>query len=85
MAHHLLLGMEQASRGLMTGDDLVTDQDFARGRGYFNEDAPRGRYPLAVRFTLAQGGWSFDGVPPGAVRTRPEEYVGVPVESGLGR
>ena len=47
-----------------------------------NGRAPRGRYPLAIRFTLAQGAWPFDNVPPGAARTRASEYLGMAIEPG---
>jgi hypothetical protein len=62
----------------------VVAHGLAWGRGYYNVAAPRGRYPLAVRFTLAQGAWPFDAVPPGAARTRPSAYLGIAMGSESG-
>ena len=79
-----LFGIVRAADGALTQFDVVA-QGLAWGRGYYNKGAPRGRYPLAVRFTLARGGWPFDAVPPGAARTRADEYLGMRVQSELGR
>jgi hypothetical protein len=85
------LGSEEGRRGyvaslsgrIVTSDGKLTDLDimargFAWGRGYHNAGAPRGRYPLAVRLTLAKGTLPFDSIPPGAARTRQREYLGIP-------
>lgn len=76
-----LFGMVDGRNGVLTQFDVVA-RGLAWGRGYFNKGAPRGRYPLAVRFTLAQGAWPFDAIPPGAARTRADEYLGIPVAVG---
>ncbi|MEO8576940.1 MAG: hypothetical protein ABI556_09580 [Gemmatimonadales bacterium] len=73
-----LFGAIDGKDGVLTQFDVVA-RGLAWGRGYFNSGAPRGRYPMAVRFTLAQGAWPFDGIPPGAARTRADEYLGIPV------
>lgn len=78
-----LLGFVDVEGGVLTRFDLVA-RGLAWGRGYYNAGVPPGRYPLAVRFTVAQGAPSFDAVPPGAARTRASEYLGVPVEAGFG-
>lgn len=77
-----LLGLVETADGELTEFDVVA-RGLAWGRGYYNGGAPRGRYPLAVRFTMSQGAWPFDAVPPGAARTRPSEYLGVPIEAGF--
>lgn len=73
-----LFGVIEGKNGLLTQFDVVA-RGLAWGRGYFNKGAPRGRYQLAVRFTLAQGAWPFDAIPPGAARTGADEYLGIPV------
>jgi len=77
-----LFGMVEVDEGELTKFDVVA-RGLAWGRGYFNSGAPRGRYPLAVRFTLAKGQWPFDAIPPGAARIRTTGYLGVPEESGV--
>jgi hypothetical protein len=68
------------------GDGLkefdIIARGLAWGSGSYNSGAPRGKYPVAVRFTIAQGVWPFDYVPPGAARTRAAEYLGYPVAVG---
>jgi hypothetical protein len=78
-----LLGFVDVEGGVLTRFDVVA-RGLAWGRGYYNGGVPPGRYPLAVRFTVARGAQSFDAVPPGAARTRASEYLGVPVEAGFG-
>jgi hypothetical protein len=78
-----LLGFVDVENGVLTQFDVVA-RGLAWGRGYHNRGAPRGKYSLAVRFTMSKGAWPFDAVPPGAARTQPSEYLGVPVGSGFG-
>ena len=78
-----LFGRVDVDGGVVTKFDVVA-RGLAWGRGYYNSGAPRGRYPLAVRFTLAKGAWPFDAIPPGAARTKATEYLGVPIPSGFG-
>lgn len=78
-----LLGFVDVEDGVLTQFDVVV-RGLAWGRGYHNCGAPRGKYALAVRFTMSQGAWPFDAIPPGAARTRASEYLGVPVGSGFG-
>ena len=79
-----LFGVVETEGKVLTRFDVVA-QGLAWGRGYFNGGAPAGRYPLAVRFTMAEGVWPFDAVPPGAARTRSTEYLGMPVAWGSGK
>ena len=79
-----LLGLVDAKDGVLTQFDVVS-RGLAWGRGYFNGGAPSGKYPLAVRFALANGARPYDAVPPGAARTRSSEYLGFPVESELAK
>ena len=79
-----LFGLIDADAGVLTQFDVVA-RGLAWGRGYYNSGAPRGRYPLAVRFTLAKAAWPFDAVPPGAARTRVDEYLGISIDSGSAR
>jgi len=76
-----LFGLVHVEGDVLTQFDVVA-RGLAWGRGYHNGGAPRGKYPLAVRFTLAQGVWPFDAVPPGAARTRASEYLGVAMGAG---
>lgn len=76
-----LVGLVNGERGVLTQFDIVA-RGLAWGRGYYNGGAPRGRYPLAVRFSLPQRARPFDAIPPGAARTRASEYLGMPIGSG---
>jgi hypothetical protein len=78
-----LVGLVDVRGGVVTQFDVVA-HGLAWGRGYYNSGAPRGKYPLAVRFALAQGAWPFDAVPPGAARTRFSGYLGIPIGSESG-
>jgi hypothetical protein len=74
--HASLAGYVSARDGNVTRFDVIAD-GVAWGRGYHNAGAPRGTYPLAIRFALAEGVRPFDGIPPGAARTRVREYIGL--------
>jgi hypothetical protein len=75
-----LFGLVAVKGDVVRQFDIVA-RGLAWGRGYYNRGAPRGRYPLAVRFTLSEGAWPFDAVPPGAARTRPSAYLGIAMGS----
>ena len=75
-----LLGFVDVNHGVLKQFDVVA-RGLAWGRGYYNGGGPRGKYPLAVRFSLSQGALPFDAVPPGAARTRASDYLGIPVGS----
>jgi hypothetical protein len=77
-----LLGSIRAEGETLKQFDIIA-RGMAWGSGPFNGGAPRGKYPFAVRFTIAQGVWPFDSIPPGAARTRAAEYLGYPVAVGL--
>lgn len=72
--HASLAGFVSARGGKVKQFDVIAN-GMAWGRGYHNAGAPRGRYPLAIRFTLAEGVAPFDGIPPGAARTGQREYI----------
>jgi hypothetical protein len=72
-----LYGLVSVERGELVEFDVVA-RGVAWGRGYFNGGAPRGRYPLAVRFSLASGVWPHDAIPPGSARTNQGYYLGAP-------
>ena len=77
-----LFGRVNAEGEVLKEFDVVA-RGLAWGGGSYNSGAPRGKYPLAVRFTVARGIWPFDSVPPGAARTRVAEYLGEPVAVGM--
>jgi hypothetical protein len=72
-----LFGVVESEGGVITQFDVVA-RGLAWGRGFHNGGAPPGKYPMAVRFTLAKPVWPFDAVPPGAARTRVGDYLGMP-------
>jgi hypothetical protein len=76
-----LFGYVRAEADGLKDFDVVV-RGGAWGRGYYNGGAPRGKYPLAIRFTLTEGAWPFDAIPPGAARTRRMEYLGMPTTMG---
>jgi len=58
-----LLGRVEKKDGRITRFDLVARGEFW-GEGTYTRGAPRGRFPLAASFTLADGSDIADGVPP---------------------
>ena len=58
-----LLGHVEKKNGKVTRFDLVARGEFW-GEGTYTRGAPKGRFPLAVSFTLADGSDIADGVPP---------------------
>ena len=58
-----LLGRVEKKDGRITRFDLVARGEFW-GEGTYTRGAPKGRFPLAVSFTLADGSDIADGVPP---------------------
>ncbi|MFP6631678.1 MAG: hypothetical protein VCD16_03475 [Planctomycetota bacterium] len=58
-----LLGHVEKKNGRVTRFDLVARGEFW-GEGTYTRGAPKGRFPLAVSFTLADGSDIADGVPP---------------------
>lgn len=58
-----LLGFVESSGGKVTRFDLVALGKF-HGEGRYTGGAPKGKFPLAVTFTLADGSDAADKVPP---------------------
>jgi hypothetical protein len=58
-----LLGHVEKKNGRVTRFDLVARGEFW-GEGTYTRGAPKGRFPLAASFTLADGTDIADGVPP---------------------
>ena len=58
-----LLGFVEAEHGEVTRFDLVALGDY-EGEGRYTRGAPKGKFPFAVSFTLADGDDVADAVPP---------------------
>jgi hypothetical protein len=63
--------------GTVVGFDLLAHGAFW-GQGDYTTGAPRGRFPLAIRFTLAPGSRPIDRVLPGGARRKFSDYLGHP-------
>lgn len=69
-----LLGQVEVKDGQVTRFDLVVKGQFW-GEGPFTRGAPKGKFPLAVAFTLSQGKEAADRVPPQAARGSANGYL----------
>ena len=58
-----LLGRIETKAGKVTRLDVVAKGEFW-GEGTYTRNAPKGRYPLAIAFTLADGKDAADTIPP---------------------
>jgi hypothetical protein len=58
-----LLGHIETKKGKVTRFDVVAKGHF-RGEGTYTRNAPKGRFPLAIAFTLADGKDAADTIPP---------------------
>ena len=58
-----LLGRIETKAGKITRLDIVAKGEF-RGEGTYTRNAPKGRFPLAIAFTLADGKDAADTIPP---------------------
>ena len=58
-----LLGHLETKKGKVTRFDVVAKGHF-RGEGTYTRNAPKGRFPLAIAFTLADGKDAADTIPP---------------------
>ena len=58
-----LLGRIETKAGKVTRLDVVAKGEFW-GEGTFTRNAPKGRFPLAIAFTLADGKDAADTIPP---------------------
>lgn len=62
-----LLGTVETKEGKVTRFDVAVKGEFW-GEGQFTRNAPKGKFPLAITFTLADGTDMADRVPPQAAR-----------------
>ncbi|MEM7397056.1 MAG: hypothetical protein AAF492_32425 [Verrucomicrobiota bacterium] len=69
-----LLGVIETARGKVTRFDLVAKGDFW-GEGTYTRNAPKGKFPLAISFTLADGSDVADGIPPQGSRGWVQGYI----------
>ena len=69
-----LLGFLEAKDGKVTRFDLLAKGDFW-GEGNFTKGAPKGRYPFAVAFSLAEIQWGASKVPPQGARGNLKGYL----------
>ncbi len=69
-----LFGIVEAKKGKVTRFDVVAKGDFW-GHGPFTRGAPKGRFPLAISFTLADGSDVADQIPPQASRGWVPGYI----------
>lgn len=69
-----LLGLVEAKDGKVVRFDLVVKGQFW-GEGTFTRGAPKGRFPLAVAFSLSDGKEAADRVPPQAARGNVHAYL----------
>lgn len=69
-----IYGYIEALEGKVTRFDLVVSGDF-RGEGRYTRGAPKGYFPLGIRFTLADGSDIADSIPPQGSRGWIENYI----------
>ena len=69
-----LLGVVDVKDGKVVRFDVVARGDFW-GDGTYTKGAPKGKFPLAVSFELADGSDVADGVPPQASRGWVDGYI----------
>ena len=69
-----LLGFVEADEQAVTRFDLVALGDY-EGEGRYTRGAPKGKFPFAVSFTLADGGDVADAVPPQGSRGWLQGYL----------
>ena len=60
-----LLGIVEAKEGALRRFDLIAKGDYW-GEGRYARNAPKGRFPFAVAFTIFDGNGAADQAPPGA-------------------
>ena len=70
-----LVGRIETKAGVVTRLDVVAKGEFW-GSGPFTRNAPKGRFPLAIAFTLADGKDAADSIPPQASRGWLPGYMG---------
>ncbi len=72
--HADLFGVIEMKDGKVTRLDLLTKGDFW-GEGNFARGAPKGRFPFAVAFSLADADCATSKVPPQAARGNVKNYL----------
>ena len=72
--HADLLGVVDVKDGKVVRFDVVAHGDFW-GDGTYTKGAPKGKFPLAVTFQLADGSDVADGIPPQASRGWVDGYI----------
>lgn len=69
-----LFGVVESKNGEVTRFDLVAKGMF-RGEGRYTRNAPKGEFPVAIAFRLADGSDLADGVPPQGSRGWLDGYI----------
>ena len=69
-----LLGKVTVADGKVTRFDVVTLGEFG-GEGPYTRNAPKGKFPLAISFTLADGKQPADQIPPQGSRGWVRGYI----------
>ncbi|MDP7012315.1 MAG: hypothetical protein QF685_13175 [Verrucomicrobiota bacterium] len=69
-----LLGYVETKAGKVTRLDIVAKGQFW-GEGTYTRNAPKGRFPLAIAFTLADGKDTADTIPPQGSRGWVQGYI----------
>ncbi len=72
--HTQLLGKLEIKNGRVTRLDLVAKGQFW-GEGTYTRNAPKGKFPLAIAFTLADGKDTADTIPPQGSRGWVQGYI----------
>ncbi len=72
--HTQLLGKLEIKNGRVTRLDLVAKGQFW-GEGTYTRNAPKGKFPLAIAFTLADGKDAADNIPPQGSRGWVQGYI----------
>ncbi len=72
--HAKVLGFIETNGEKVTRFDFVVRGEF-RGEGQYTRGAPKGAFPLAIAFTLADGGDIADGIPPQGSRGWLDGYI----------
>ncbi len=72
--HAALLGHLEANGKIVTRLDLVARGNF-RGQGRYTRGAPKGDFPLAIAFTIADGNDIADAIPPQGSRGWLDGYI----------
>ena len=69
-----LLGFVETNDGAVTRFDVVAKGNF-QGEGQYTRGAPKGKFPLGIALTLADGSDTADGIPPQGSRGWLDGYI----------